>query len=436
MFHSSSNYSPPTNWSGPLFKIRNDYPAPLEAAANKSIGRVPGLPDPSIPPPVSDPMLDAPWTLVDYKKDPLGFCARVKEYCFEGNVNNNFNVHENKRRDIDQYYQVRDWYHAPWMNYGKSGREPISGLTFERPTPSLELSDNQHRVLQTWAIGFFNSVLMTDAKDDEVSSMKGSPAFTAVTAQSPENPQLRNDHASEVRLLQIDFAVQDDGAPIGWVFGTFMYDGRRSDKNPWDRIVPVGLQWGNDPDLTQKRYEDGQTPQESWINPEATKLRASLHGKRPFWGWNGRMNGPADNFVSACASCHSLAEKQKVAGGVKSSKLVQDMDNLEDNGFGRPKDDEKTMKWFRNIRAGETFDDRDAFYSGDYSLQLMIGYMNMQDWLRDQKVQNMGTIAKAAHFVKLRVPFTKVAREKAEIEAKTGALRTGPELDYSKKPDA
>lgn len=65
----------------------------------------------------------------------------------------------------------------------------------------------------------------------------------------------------------------------------------------------------------------------------------------------------------------------------------------------------------------------------------MIGYNNMQKWSKQQKVQNMGTIAKAAHFAMLRVPFTKVAREQAEIEAKTGALRAGPELDYSKKPD-
>lgn len=96
MFHNSSLYSPPTNWSKPLFKIRNDYPAPLDVAADRKVGRVPDLLDPSIPPPVSDPMLDAPWTLVDFTKDPRGYCAIVKEYCFEGNVNNNFNVHENK----------------------------------------------------------------------------------------------------------------------------------------------------------------------------------------------------------------------------------------------------------------------------------------------------------------------------------------------------
>jgi hypothetical protein len=28
-----------------------------------------------------------------------------------------------------------------------------------------------------------------------------------------------------MRLIQVDFAVRDDRAPIGWVFGTFMYNG-------------------------------------------------------------------------------------------------------------------------------------------------------------------------------------------------------------------
>lgn len=55
------------------------------------------------------------------------------------------------------------------MNYGDNGREPLSGLTSERPTPKLELSDNQHRVLQAWAIGFFNSVGMYSATNYQMS---------------------------------------------------------------------------------------------------------------------------------------------------------------------------------------------------------------------------------------------------------------------------
>lgn len=32
-----------------------------------------------------------------------------------------------------------------------------------------------------------------------------------------------------MRLIQVDFAVVDDRSPIGWVFGTFMYDGTLGD---------------------------------------------------------------------------------------------------------------------------------------------------------------------------------------------------------------
>jgi hypothetical protein len=37
-------------------------------------------------------------------------------------------------------------------------REPISGLTFERPTPAGELAESQDRILQCWAIGFYNKI--------------------------------------------------------------------------------------------------------------------------------------------------------------------------------------------------------------------------------------------------------------------------------------
>ena len=54
----------------------------------------------------------------------------------------------------------------------------------------------------------------------------------------------------------------------------------------------VGLQWGNDPNLDQKKAEAGVSPKESWINPAAEAMRVALGGRRPGWGWHGRMNGP------------------------------------------------------------------------------------------------------------------------------------------------
>lgn len=58
--------------------------------------------------------------------------------------------------------------------------------------------------------------------------------------------------------------------------------------------MPVGLQWGNDPKVTQAVYEAGGPDaelRESWVNPEANNLLWTLGGKRPFLGWNGRLNG-------------------------------------------------------------------------------------------------------------------------------------------------
>jgi hypothetical protein len=49
--------------------------------------------------------------------------------------------------------------------------------------------------------------------------------------------------------------------------------------------------WGNDPNLTQAEYANGNRPVEHWINPFADVLFQQLNADRYWWGWNGRMNG-------------------------------------------------------------------------------------------------------------------------------------------------
>jgi hypothetical protein len=51
------------------------------------------------------------------------------------------------------------------------------------------------------------------------------------TPPRDQNPVVRNPYTSDVRLIQMDFAVRDDRTPTGWVFGTFMFDGTRKDTN-------------------------------------------------------------------------------------------------------------------------------------------------------------------------------------------------------------
>jgi hypothetical protein len=74
----------------------------------------------------------------------------------------------------------------------------------------------------------------------------------------------------------------------------------------------------------------------------------------PHLGYQGRLNGPVDNKVSSCLSCHSAAE-------YTSGVLI-------------PPKNMDPAPWFRNIPSGTPFDaNRQAL---DYSLQLSVGLAN------------------------------------------------------------
>ena len=77
---------------------------------------------------------------------------------------------------------------------------------------------------------------------------------------------------------------------------------------------------------------------------------------------------------------------------------------------------EKKMTWFRNIRAGEPFTPGDI--SGDYSLQLQMGYCNFLAWRRTYHPT-------ARERLMTKVPFSQARAEGQTIEAKRQPLR-GP----------
>src|SRR5207249_10252778 len=92
-----------------------------------------------------------------------------------------------------------------------------------------------------------------------------------------------------LRLLQVDVAVRDPrvNGTTGWVFGTFIYDGRVSADNPYQKLRPVGLMWGNDPSLGPVAYQQGVRPQQTRLNQQAQPIMRHL-------GWLSRLNGPVD----------------------------------------------------------------------------------------------------------------------------------------------
>ncbi len=341
----------PDGWTGHKFTLAQDYP--------KELG-------PQI----------FPWTKVDPKANPGAYTQAVLDYFYEGNI----------RESVEDSFDpalntVRGWYNAPWQNVGANGREPLHGLTRERPNQPFELDPNQKQVWNNYAVGFYNppggkmigqvwanhgkpdatlstapegtvaaKLLFTTASDEEVPWMKGSPGWDAYVFEDLHNGGSFNDDAprkvTKVRLLQLDIAVKDKrSAQTGWFFGTFVYGGGMAANagSGWKNVAPVGLMWGNDPG-----YSGTGPLKETWINP-AVKL--------PHLGYQGRLNGPVDNPKSSCLSCHATAQSP------------ESIDDLVNNLLPPPGVD--PTPWFQNIYSGKPF--TPGKISNDYSMNLAFG---------------------------------------------------------------
>lgn len=321
-----------------------------------------------------------PWEQFDFRTDWQGYLRAVLAYAREGNDD----------PSVDWYVERnarRAWYHAPWMHWGDSGREYIHGLTRERSPAARDLRPQTVRGLQAWAVGAYNDRggytlgqvwrKLCDPDATKALFEEGTVSFKllftdATVAQIPWLDRTLEWQAHinpagggttrtvrTVRLIQVDVGIRDSrAAETGWVFGTFVYRGDAPGATIWDRLVPASLQWGNDPTVVP-----GGPIQESRIN-------ADLNGKsfgwpeRPFLGWHGRANGPIDNQVSSCLSCHGSAQFPR---SVAYGNLYQANMNLTDT--------QRVAVYFRNIRPGQLFDaNTPRAVPLDYSLQLQAGF--------------------------------------------------------------
>jgi hypothetical protein len=313
---------PASEYSGPLFKLSQDYPTEMPPASE--------MPD---------------FFNTDFRTEWRTYMAEVRNYCFEGNTDVEWEVEKNK---------VRHWYNMPWQTVGSNGREGIHGLTSEAPVKPLQLAPTQtYAKGGAYAVGFYNSfgaytigqVWKDHSRPDpEFASDPGFPNGSVVCkllflSTPPEIvaeqiPSLvdpiewkayarrtfssKEREVQDLTLIQMDIMVRDERAPVGWIFGTFQYNGALGNKDRWQNLAPVGLMWGNDPEDSEKipvTNSQGNFPapeaitatpinselEETVINPDASELPPT------HLGWNGRLNGPVDNPLSSCMSCHMTA---------------------------------------------------------------------------------------------------------------------------------
>jgi hypothetical protein len=349
-----------------------------------------------------------PFMSIDYKTDWRKYMMAVRDYCFEGNI---------KGGDVEDDFDVAAenpprWFHMPWQHWTPtgSGREGIHGLTREAQVQPQQLAWGQSATGQTYAVGFFNvfggytvgQVWADHERPDPKKALfpNGTVIFKLLFVDIPPaqvpylaNPLQWQAYASTtftsttrttepLSLIQMDIAVRQPGTPTGWVFGTFQYNGALGKTNRWENLVPVGLIWGNDPEITAddsnpKPVATRINPQlkETVINPDTNELPPT------HLGWNGRLNGPVDNPMSSCLSCHMTA----------SAPAAMPLNPLFQPNPPAP-GSEVWMQWFQNLKCGEHFDPAKKAHPTDFSLQIAQSIQNWKGWLEE------GTTKYAEHY--------------------------------------
>jgi hypothetical protein len=341
-----------------------------------------------------------PFFQTDFKTDWKKWLMQVRDYCFEGNTGN-ANVQDDFRVENNT---KRKWFHMPWQHYGPNGREGFHGLTKEAPVKAGQLAAGQtYATGGAWAVGFFNDraswkigQVWKDHDNPDVTAMgegfpNGSVLFKLLFVSIPREiaeqqvPFLRNgvwwdayatytfaDDARspiQVALIQMDIMVRDERALHGWVLGNFQFNGQIKGK-AWEKLVPVGLMWGQDP------HNKTNPPSPFPLNktPINAQLKETIINPGPelpptHLGWNGRLNGPLDNPMSSCFSCHSTAQYPQASA----------LSPLFDPSIKAQPGDATWMLWFRNIKCGTPFNDSKGKPT-DFCLQLSESLQNFDMW--------------------------------------------------------
>ena len=337
--------SPPSNWTGPTFKLSHNYPKARPRCEAPWLKRQVNFNDPN--PKWED------WK--DYVQDIVNYVGEGQDPNLPDNVGWKTEVNGQTR-----------WFHIPWMaNDAHAGREFVHGLTnelstalstfrndedLERATGNQKLEGvdkvrGEDPLFETWSVGMYNpcgawsvgqvfpasgapathkdpktgqlranglpfpegtvvmKLLNTTADPKLVSYLKNSTSWQAnghkklVPMPTKDSEYTTYDRAlTTVHLIQVDLAVIDPRSPTRWVYSTLAYDGTLPGPTVWSRLVPLGVQWGSDPQSFPAVPKGQSKP--LWQSVLAP-TRLPEH-----YGCNKRLAGVVDNPSSSCVSCH------------------------------------------------------------------------------------------------------------------------------------
>jgi hypothetical protein len=319
-----SKYTLPASYKGPKFVLNHGYP--------KTQPQQPA---------------DPPWTKVSHgapltRENALAYVEALKEY-----------VAPAMRKLILDYPNwdpaKEGWYSMPWLF---DAQEPthgtLRGATFQ---PSMFPLSGLKKSITTYLVTMYDptaaymlgqvwgddarkpdltggkplypegaiviKAALTTAMKSDWSPIDGATVWT-LFAPSPDDALDAPPRFFDVSFFQFDIIIKDSkAAPESqWVFSTLVYD-KRVKGDAWNRMVPLGAMWGNDP-LINSADDPNAILQQSVINP-----MAPLYATETL-GYGGRLSGPNDAAVvqnvlvngkaaprvaaSSCMSCHGVAE--------------------------------------------------------------------------------------------------------------------------------
>lgn len=349
----STAVPPQPGYTGPRFKLSHNYPAQPQGDCKDCTWLSPDLKvnfNPTFP---AKRMPSDTWTKGEWGE----YIKRIINYVKEGQ---DPNLADAVGFQVNVKGKTR-WFNVPWMAVDPTaGREFIHGTTNERtahlsdligpkggpprgvhllPGMTSQCKAQYPHGFESWSVGYYNEwggysmgkafpasgrpatstylgtpvpdglpfpqgtmvvkVLTTSAPEECVPFLKGAPEWTVDRhVLDPKSGYTCDRAPQKSRIVQIDVAVVDNRNPNRWVYGTFVYDGGTKGATFWDRLVPLGLQWGSDPWTFPAVPRDVSQPlQQTVLNPD---VKIPEH-----FGCEKRLAGPVDNPQSSCVSCHA-----------------------------------------------------------------------------------------------------------------------------------